>query len=149
MRKILALCLPLLVVGCQGGDTPPSTTTPSAPTVAALGRPATAKSSAVALVNGGDEVTVGMTAKNAFKVFPPPNDGDLGQEQLPPVFQPPYAAKTWETTGRGFGVITYEEYVAAAIYEVDQASDEMVDRFTDVQQSICGLGPEGSHGRAS
>jgi len=143
MRKLLVLILPVLLAGCQGGDSAPPAQAPVTPSSPPVDKPATYASTAICLVNGESTVTVGSAAATAFKAFPPLRDGDIGIEQLPEGFLRPYQAKSWETAGRGFGVILYDEVVEAAMFQEDQVSDEAVDKVVrDHQAKLGALSPE-------
>jgi len=145
MRKLLVLLFPILLVGCQGGDAAPSAPAPVPPKPIAskVEAPGNKKETAIQLVNGDESVTVGLTSKAAFRVFPPAHEGDVGPEHLPEGFAAPYQAKTWETAGRGFGVILYDDLVIAAMYQAEQISDEAVEKMVQDHQSKLGvLSPE-------
>lgn len=139
MRKLLVLLLPLMLVGCQGGDSAPSALVAPKPIAPKVEAPGSTEATAIQLVNGEGSVTVGLSAKAAFRVFPPSHEGDIGPEQLPEGFASPYLAKTWETAGRGFGVILYDDTVVGAMYQAEQISDEAVDKLVVDHQAKLGV----------
>lgn len=124
MRRLLLPAFVLVLAGCQGAV--PSGATEPAVVVAPITvrPPATTSPTRVALVRRNLAVTVGMRADEAFRVFRETREGGFEDERLPPRFARPYAARSWESGSKGFGVITYEDRVVAAMYQEDKASYE-------------------------
>lgn len=134
MRRALPLLVTLVLVGCQGGESPklaePVVTKPAAPSVAPPY--STDPGGELAIFRQERAVRVGMTADAAFKVFNTLSERGLEGEQLPPGFVAPYHATWYEVAQEGFGVITYKEQIALAMYQADHLT---VDAATEVTQA--------------
>lgn len=125
--KKAALLLVLIaagLVGCQSSNPPASVA--ATPTTSVVGAPTHKEETVVALVRQDKAVTVGMRGSEAFDIFRDSREAGFEDDRLPPGFAAPYRARSWESSQRGFGVITYQESVVAAMYqEHDCALDRM------------------------
>lgn len=115
------------LAGCQPAPVAP-TPPQAAVTIATVTAPSHLGSTNIALVRQDRAVTVGMRVTEAFDIFRDAREGGFEDERLPAGFAPPYRARSWETSQRGFGVISYQDVVAAAMY---QERDCPLDRLGD------------------
>ncbi|MDR3691067.1 MAG: hypothetical protein P4L46_16930 [Fimbriimonas sp.] len=138
VRRALILCLLISALcGCQGGDVAApagdSTVQEKAYTV---GEPITndkrdvKDTNEIALVvRHGAPITIYSNHESAFQRFHDTKTVGFESDDLPPHFQPPYSAKTWEEDSLhlGFGEILYNGELVAAIYEEDKANQSRLD----------------------
>ncbi len=136
VRRALPLAVALVLSGCQGAAPVVGPPTPSeaARVEARVAPPKNPTPTDIALVRRGQLVSVGMTADEAFRVFRDPREGGFEDERLPPNFAAPYRARSWEGKDRGFGVITYQDRVVAAMYQEQKASYQRALEFVQVHQ---------------
>lgn len=138
MRRLLLLAVAVALAGCQGAAPAP----PVEPAVVAapvtVKPPETTSPTQIALMRRNQAVTVGMRADEAFRIFRETREGGFEDERLPPRFARPYAARSWESGSRGFGVITFEDRVVSAMYQEDKASYERALELVQMHQDRMG-----------
>lgn len=139
MRLLLVAFTALILVGCQAGKAPVAATVGTTDSAAVtVGAPVRTEPSEIALVHGGQYVTVGMTAEAAFKTFADTHVSGFETDQLPPAFKDPYRARTWEDGQHGFGVILFRDRVVASMYQEDSSTLAGLNEMVDVHRAHLG-----------
>lgn len=138
MRRLLFLAVALALAGCQGAAPVPTVEPAAMAAPASVKPPETTSPTQIALIRRNQAVTVGMRPDDAFRIFRETREGGFEDERLPPRFTRPYAARSWESGSRGFGVITFEDRVVAAMYQEDKASYERALELVQVHQDRMG-----------
>ena len=127
-RYLLVAMIVSIAAGCGQSSAPaidspavtPEVTPIEAPTTA--GKPDVSQRTDIGMYHGKGVVRVGDSVSQALAVFPDaPRSYPVNE--LPKSFKRPYAAKGWETatSSEGFGVITYEDVVVAALHHIEHA----------------------------
>ncbi len=131
-----------VLAGCQGGAAlAPEASSPPVVKEASVSAPITREATDIALVvRPGNPITVWSSADAAFRKFQDPKQVGFEYDNLPPKFQPPYSARTWEEDHihMGFGEILYNGGLAAAIYQEDKGNQDRVDRLVRDHQDQMG-----------
>jgi len=145
MKRLLWLGLAAAVsVGCQGSD---STSVETAPGQVVqkpkdVGAPVTTSPTKICLVLPKTPlITVGYPAPTKiFDYFRDPKK--LGNEysDLPTNFTPPYGSRIWETAHKGFGEITYNDNLVAAMYQEGPVTEDQVQEIVAAHKNQ--LGPQ-------
>jgi hypothetical protein len=129
----------LMLVGCQAGKTPVTTTVETSESATfPVGAPVRTEPSEIALVHRGHYVTVGMTAEDAFKTFADTHVSGFETDQLPPAFKDPYRARTWEDGQHGFGVILFRDRVVASMYQEESSTLARLNEMVDIHRAHLG-----------
>jgi hypothetical protein len=97
------------------------------------------------LLRGDRTLGVWASSEEAGRFFPGPENASEFRE-LPPNFRSPYRARGWEANRVGFGVILYEGFVAAAMYQESNLTLEDVheivrpylESFGDAHRTLSG-----------
>jgi hypothetical protein len=98
--------------------------------------------SKLALLNGtSGSVKIGTDAKEALTIFAKP-PSSWNTHDLPPSISGPYEAAGWQTKGEGFGMILNKGRVAAALYQLESASDERCLEFVEQHRRSFGDPPK-------
>lgn len=139
IRRVCLLGLLVVTVGCAAPDlTKGQGSVPPTSPASDLPVPDPTVKSRVALVRSGRSVKVGDTPSAAFGVFgPPPRAWDF--REMPPSLAPPYGARGWETTREGFGVITYNDVVVAAMRQIDDAPPSQLAEILQEHEAALGV----------
>lgn len=122
----------IAAVGCQNGESTVSDSTAATrPRVATVAEPATLVATDIGLVvRHGQPITVGFSSDTAFRMFRDPKQATgFEYDDLPPKFQWPYKARTWEEAHMGFGEILYNGQLVAAMYQEDRGNQDRVDEL--------------------
>ncbi len=125
MKRLVVFSLAIFaLIGCQSGEStsPEATSTPEVvQIIVPVGKPSNPEATKIALVVQKDTpVTVGYSADAAFRAFRDPKEYGNEYNDLPPNFQVPYRARSWEAGQAGFGEITYDGNLVAAMYREDK-----------------------------
>lgn len=128
------------LVGCQ--SSPPAPTAANIAPTSTLGAPTHRQETNIALVRQGKTVTIGMRGPEAFDVFRDAREGGFEDDRLPPGFAAPYRARSWESSQRGFGVITYQDGVVAAMYQEHDCTLDQMQKWVDVHAQQMNRGPD-------
>ena len=138
MRLFLPFVL-FLVAGCSGEEAKEAVAKTVAPdSGVSLGGKAV-RVPGIAMSWDGQAVRVGDSWEVAQRVFPEPRHGTYPLRTLPERFGNHFEAHGWESNaGQGFGVITEEDLVVAAIYHAEDASDDYAQRLLDAQRGGSG-----------
>jgi hypothetical protein len=124
MKRYVGFFLLLLVIGgCESNSAESNGSSQSiveAPTVGAVSDLAR---TAVGLYLEQGVVRVGDSWADAEAAMPEPK-GASEFSDLPARFQKPYQGRGWESSDAGFGVILYEDQIAAAMMQNERASLE-------------------------
>jgi hypothetical protein len=141
-RGVGLVLLGLIVVGCQGTETANTQPTSVAPIKAAsVPSPRTKEPTDIAMsVRRGTPITVWSSPDSAFRKFQDPKQVGFEYNILPPKFEPPYSARTWEEDHAhiGFGEILYDGGLAAAVYQEDRANQDRLDELVRDHQDLVG-----------
>jgi hypothetical protein len=141
---LLLIFIILVAAGCQQGTPPQPPSEPQAQhdQVRLAEPPATETPTEIALIRGGRRVDVGTDPEEAFAIFRGNQAMGFTSERLPPGFARPYQAQIWQAAEEGFGVITYNGRVVAAMYQQDDVTQERVNHVVyEHRQAIRGLVP--------
>ncbi len=144
-RIIFSATLGIAICGCQGTETPPAESLATAsPKPIAVGVPVTSLPTDIGLVvRRGLPITVGFSPDAAFRLFRDPKQSGFEFDDLPPKFQWPYKARTWEEAHMGFGEILYNSQLVAAMYQEDNGDQERVNQLLVAHRDqINGRAPE-------
>ena len=143
--------LAITLVGCQGGEPTATEPTVPAPKIASVPAPTTKDSTDIAMVvRRGPPITVWSTPEGAFRRFQDNKQVGFEYDTLPPKFEPPYSARTWEEDHIhiGFGEILYNGGLAAAVYQEDKGNQDRVDELVrDHQDQVGRLTPKYLRGK--
>jgi hypothetical protein len=123
--------LALLLWGCNhdAGSGVDAATSPT-PEVAQVGIPDTKAATSLKLVNGDQTLSLKDPLDRVFQVFGRPKPS-FEFNDLPPGFQPPYAAKGWETAREGMGAILYGDQVVAVMRQISRTTPELFQSTLD------------------
>ena len=142
MKRTLWLAgLAVLLAGCQGADTPPVEAIPQAVVhVEVVDKPGTSSPTKIGILIGKKPViTVGFASPDkALADFRDPTQFGLEYNDLPSKFEWPYHARAWETAHSGFGTITYEGVLVAAMYQESNTKQERVDELVETHRGLIG-----------
>ena len=139
LRRLIPLVFVPLCVGCSGqvglptGSASPQTS--KEPTLELAG---SVGSGPIGLYRDGAVVHVGDLWETAKGVFPAGRTAyDL--HDLPQSFPNKFEAHGWETpTGEGFGAITLDSKVVAAMYQLERTKEDSFDELLKAQQTGMG-----------
>ena len=144
----------LALAGCQSGDAlipEPEPATDHAK-VDSVAKPVSFSATEIALVIVKNPITVGYSSEGAFQLFHDRDSSKSGFEKvdLPPKFQFPYRALTWESGHSGFGEITYNSVLVfamyqedvSALYKGDKAQDRVDQLVKDHKDQLNGKAPD-------
>jgi hypothetical protein len=107
-------------VGCGvEGPADPNGASATVPTQLAVDAPNLAERTRLGLLRQGRKVRVGDGVEYAFQVFEHPRRF-FEFSQLPPTLQRPFEARGWESGSEGFGVILFEDAVAACVHQIER-----------------------------
>lgn len=139
MRRFLPLAA-LLLAGCSSEEARDAAKAAVAPAPAgvALGGKAV-PIDGIAMSWDGQAVRVGDSWEVAQRVFPEPRHGAYPLRSLPERFGRDFEAHGWEAnSGQGYGVITDNDLVVAAVYHVEDADPDYAQRLLDAQRGGSG-----------
>ena len=136
------IVLSAVLVGCQGSEVTTAQISPT-PTlkVASVPAPRTKEPTDIALaVRRGTPITVWASPEASLRKFQDPKQVGFEYNTLPPKFEPPYSARTWEEDHAhiGFGEILYDGGLAAAVYQEDRGNQDRVDELVRDHQDLVG-----------
>jgi len=91
-----------------------------------VGEPKTTTATEIAMVvKSGLPITVGYNAEKAFQLFHDQNGFET--DKLPARFDFPYRCRAWDAPKFGFGEITYDGTLVAAMFQEDRFTQDRVD----------------------
>ena len=123
-RELVGFLLLLLSVGgCESGATESPASSQSVVDPPTVGAVSDLTRTAVGLYLEQGIVRVGDAWTDAEAAMPEPK-GASEFSDLPARFQKPYQGRGWESSDAGFGVILYEDQIAAAMTQNERASRE-------------------------
>lgn len=138
-RGIGFLFVGIFLAGCQGADTVSKSVAAPAPvkTVAAPTMPV--EVTAIQMVGPHGMIRVGDADEKALAVYPPTSKSPNKLRELPERFAKPYGVQGWETArGEGFGIITWDGAIVAAMYQVERGDEQMLSEILSQQRSGTG-----------
>lgn len=139
LRYLLALVAAGVLAGC---DVPSEVVAPAAkeppPEMVA---PDFGTSTRIGLLRKRGKLKVGDSLDRALDLFQPPKRAREFSE-LPSRLRAPYRADGWEANAEGFGVIAYEDKVAAAVHTLDHATEDQVTELVNAYQDELRTVPE-------
>ena len=137
---LVALGLASLALGgCSTEEAKEAAARVAAPQEAVqLGGKAT-RTEGIAMSWEGASVHVGDAWEAAQRVFPEYRRGAYQLRSLPERFGRDYEAHGWETNaGQGYGVITHDDLVVAAVYHTEDVDEAHAQRLLDAQRAGTG-----------
>ncbi len=137
VRALLFCAAALVVAGCDPSVGLSRDETAQVAPADSVKGPGSTLPTAVSLLAIKGQVKVGDTVDHAYAVLPPPVEA-YEFKDLPPGFQPPYAARGWESGRQGFGVITHEKLVVAAMYQLDRIDEATLNLTKRAYQDLLG-----------
>ena len=137
-EKMLPALL-LALAGCSSEESKEAVARAAAPQeTVQLGGKAT-RTEGIAVSWEGSLVHVGDSWEAAQRVFPEYRRGAYQLRSLPERFGRDYEAHGWETNaGQGYGVITHDDLVVAAVYHTEDVDDAHARRLLDAQRAVTG-----------
>ena len=129
----------LALAGCSGDEAKESSAKPTVPAVGIVLTGKATRVDGIAMSWEGQSVHVGDSWEVAQRVFPEPRRGAYPLRSLPERFGRGFEAHGWESNaGQGYGVVTDDDLVVAAVYHVDGADATHALRLLDAQRGGSG-----------
>ncbi|MCO5297862.1 MAG: hypothetical protein M9921_13520 [Fimbriimonadaceae bacterium] len=139
LRWIVALAVAVALAGCDA--TPEMAAPVVKETPPAMVAPDFGTSTRIGLLRKRGKLKVGDSLERALDLFQPPKRAREFSE-LPSRLTKPYRADGWEANAEGFGVITFEDRVAAAVHTLNQATEDQVTELVNAYQDELRAVPE-------
>lgn len=146
LRLVVAAAVLAALAGCDVPKAPVAAAPKPAPLE--MVAPDFAVSTRIGLLRQRGKLRVGDSLERALDLFQPPKRA-REFSALPPNLKPPYRAIGWESNSEGYGVISYEDKVAAAVHTWNQATEDQVTQLVNVYQDEMRSVPELVAGRVS
>lgn len=125
MKLIGALLALALLAGCQSATDAPKPPDAVEGAVAKVDPPFTSSETIIALnLPDNKKVVVGEDMNKAYEDLLAGRTGGFVSERLPPGFNHPYSAKSWQGAEDGFGLIAYEGKIVCAMQQELRSSLE-------------------------
>ena len=138
MRRLLPLVF-LFLAGCSGEEAKEAVVKSVAPETGVSLSGKAVRVAGIAMSWDGQAVRVGDSWEVAQRVFPEPRHGAYPLRSLPGQFDHNFEAHGWESNaGQGYGVITDNDLVVAAVYHVEDADDDEAQRLLEAQRAVSG-----------
>ena len=152
MKRLLLLPSALVILaGCQSADAPPADAVHAevATKTVMVGAPSNTEPTKIGLVvRRGPAITVGYPSPDKLlELFHDPKHSGSEFNDLPTSFDYHYRARTWETAHMGFGEITYDGILVAAMYQEDKVDQDRVDEIVAAHKEQVDLLPTNINGR--
>jgi len=93
------------------------------------------------MVRLGDELRVGDTVEDAARVFKEEKNSFKLSEMPPGWKDESYKCSGWDTATSGFGVITYTDRVALALYHEDRVKEDRLQEILDTYTKLIPSSP--------
>lgn len=149
MRIWPALLLLVLPLGCggpkNGDDTKPDTT--NVPDRSAIAAPTKVSPpdfmirTNLRMFHKSEELRVGDTSDEAMRIFPEEKNSFKLADMPPGWKDDAYKCTGWDTSNLGFGIITYNDRMAFALYHEDRTKEERLQEILDTYTKLIPSSP--------